>query len=161
MNIGEFNLNKGRMMGWIATRTIDLPKLGLRPVESQNELAPVYEILALNVGDRWVQVGALWEAIAKKTGEAAGRRNYRAQLVCERLTGRPADSYSNAAMEWGTVTEPLARLAFEERTGEVVNQIGFIRVFVFGTEQIANDRDVAQAWYFLLTVGAVITHQPT
>ena len=57
------------MMGWIATRTIDLPKLGLRPVESQNELAPAYEILALNVGDRWVQVGALWEAIAKKTGE--------------------------------------------------------------------------------------------
>ena len=69
MNIGEFNLNKGRMMGWIATRTIDLPKLGLRPVESENELAPTYEILALNVGDRWVQVGALWEAVAKKTGE--------------------------------------------------------------------------------------------
>jgi len=69
MNIGEFSLKKGRLMGWIATRTIDLPKLGLRPVESDNELAPAYEILALNVGGRYVQVGALWEAVAKKTGE--------------------------------------------------------------------------------------------
>lgn len=66
MNIGEFKLNKGRLMGWIATRTIDLPKLGLRPVESNAERPPAYEILALNVGDRWVQVGALWEEESKK-----------------------------------------------------------------------------------------------
>lgn len=68
------------------------------------------------------------DVLAKiKTGEAAGKRNYRAQLVCERLTGRPADSYSNAAMDWGTATEPLARIAFEERACEVVTQVGFIR----------------------------------
>jgi uncharacterized protein (DUF736 family) len=71
MNIGEFKLNNGRILGWIATRTIDLPKLGLRPVESDNDKAPVFEIVALNVGNRWVQIGALWEAIAKHTtGEA-------------------------------------------------------------------------------------------
>ena len=69
MNIGEFKLNNGRMLGWIATQSIDLPRLGLRPVESSNERAPAFEILALNVGKRWVQVGALWEATAKKTGE--------------------------------------------------------------------------------------------
>ena len=69
MNIGEFNLNKGRIIGWIATRAIDLPKLALRPVESENKLAPAYEIIAPNVGGRVVQVGALWEAVAKKTGE--------------------------------------------------------------------------------------------
>lgn len=69
MNIGEFKLNKGRILGWIATRTIDLPKLALRPVESDNELAPAFEIVAPNVGGRIVQVGALWEAIAKRTGE--------------------------------------------------------------------------------------------
>ena len=69
MNIGEFKLNKGRILGWIATRTIDLPKLALRPVESENELAPAYEIIAPNVGGRVVQVGALWEAVAKRTGE--------------------------------------------------------------------------------------------
>lgn len=67
MNIGEFQLRNGRLMGSIATRTIDLPYLGLRPVESENERAPVYEIVALNVGNRWVQVGALWEAVARNT----------------------------------------------------------------------------------------------
>lgn len=67
MNIGEFKANNGRILGSIATRTIDLPKLGLRPVESTNEKAPTFEIVALNVGNRWVQVGALWEAVAKHT----------------------------------------------------------------------------------------------
>ena len=67
MNIGEFNVRNGRLLGSIATRTIDLPRLGLRPVESVNERAPNYEIVALNVGNRWVQLGALWEAVAKHT----------------------------------------------------------------------------------------------
>jgi len=71
MNIGEFGTVNGRLLGSIATRTIDLPRLGLRKVESTNDRAPLYEILALNVGNRWVQVGALWEAVAKHTtGEA-------------------------------------------------------------------------------------------
>ncbi|AOR80843.1 DUF736 domain-containing protein (plasmid) [Novosphingobium resinovorum] len=71
MNIGEFKVVNGRTLGWIATRTIDLPQLGLRPVESEHERAPLFEILALNVGNRWVQVGALWEAVARNsTGEA-------------------------------------------------------------------------------------------
>ena len=67
MNIGEFKHSNGRLMGSIATRTIDLPRLGLRPVESTNERAPTFEIVALNVGNRWVQIGALWEAVAKHT----------------------------------------------------------------------------------------------
>lgn len=67
MNIGEFKIVNGRILGWIATRTIDLPKLGLREVDSAHERAPVYEILALNVGNRWVRIGALWEAVAKRT----------------------------------------------------------------------------------------------
>lgn len=70
MNIGEFKQSNGRILGSIATRTIDLPKLGLRNVDSSNERAPVFEIVALNVGNRWVQIGALWEAVAKhSTGE--------------------------------------------------------------------------------------------
>jgi uncharacterized protein (DUF736 family) len=67
MNIGEFKMSNGRLLGSIATRTIDLPRLGLRPVESNNDKAPAFEIVALNVGNRWVQVGALWEAVAKNT----------------------------------------------------------------------------------------------
>ena len=67
------------------------------------------------------------DVLAKiKTGEAATRRNYRVQLVTERLTGRPCESYTNAAMEWGTCTEPRAREAYEELTGELVVQAPFI-----------------------------------
>lgn len=69
MNIGEVNVVKGRLEGRIATRTIDLPRIGLRKVDSMNERAPVYEILTLNIAKRWVQIGALWEAVTKKTGE--------------------------------------------------------------------------------------------
>jgi hypothetical protein len=43
------------------------------------------------------------DIIAKtKSGPSASRENYLAQLVCERMTGKPAESYSNAAMQWGT-----------------------------------------------------------
>lgn len=47
-----------------------------------------------------------------KSGYSASRANYRAQLVCERLTGVPQDSFTNAAMQWGTETEPQARAAY-------------------------------------------------
>ncbi|TYC78745.1 DUF736 domain-containing protein [Novosphingobium sp. BW1] len=70
MNIGEVRSVNGRLTGAIATRTIDLPRIGLRKVESMSDRAPAYEILALNVARRWVQIGALWEAFSKKTGEA-------------------------------------------------------------------------------------------
>ena len=61
-----------------------------------------------------------------KTGYSASRANYEAQLICEILTGKPAESYSNAAMAWGTETEPLARAQYELKTGEMVNQVGFV-----------------------------------
>lgn len=67
------------------------------------------------------------DVIAKtKTGWGASRGNYLAQLVAERLTGAVAESYSNAAMQWGTDTEPQARLAYEFRTDATVEQIAFI-----------------------------------
>jgi putative phage-type endonuclease len=67
------------------------------------------------------------DIIAKtKTGYSASRDNYLAQLVCERLTGKPAESYSNAAMQWGTDTEPFARAAYEARMDLLVTEVGFI-----------------------------------
>jgi len=67
------------------------------------------------------------DVVAKvKSGEAAGRVNYRAQIVAERLSGQPQDSYSNAAMQWGIDTEPLARAAYEARTGAFVDQVGLV-----------------------------------
>jgi hypothetical protein len=44
-----------------------------------------------------------------KTGWGASRANYMAQLVAERLTGTVAESFTNAAMQWGTDMEPEAR----------------------------------------------------
>lgn len=61
-----------------------------------------------------------------KSGEAAGRRNYRAQLVAERLTGVPAESFTSAAMQFGIDNEPLARAAYEAHTGRLVAEVGFI-----------------------------------
>jgi putative phage-type endonuclease len=61
-----------------------------------------------------------------KTGYSASRANYEAQLICEILTGKPAESFTNAAMQWGTETEPLARAAYEVKTGNMVNQVGFV-----------------------------------
>ena len=67
------------------------------------------------------------DIIAKtKTGPSASRENYLAQLVCERLTGKPAESYSNSAMQWGTETEPFARAAYEARMDILVTEVGFI-----------------------------------
>ena len=62
-----------------------------------------------------------------KTGEAADRRNYRAQLVIERLTGNRQEGYSNAAMQWGTEQEPFARIAYMADRGMDVQEAGFIQ----------------------------------
>jgi putative phage-type endonuclease len=61
-----------------------------------------------------------------KSGESASRKNYRTELVVQRLTGVPGESFTNAAMEWGTTTEPLARIAYEAKMGIFVNQVAFI-----------------------------------
>ena len=66
------------------------------------------------------------DVLAKiRTGEAASRRNYRVQLVTERLIGAPISGFKSAAMEWGTQTEPLARVAYEAHTGDPVVETGF------------------------------------
>jgi putative phage-type endonuclease len=67
------------------------------------------------------------DVIAKtKSGYSTSRANYLAQLVAERLTGRVAESYSNAAMQHGTETEPLARMAYEAETGLMVTEVAMI-----------------------------------
>jgi len=74
-----------------------------------------------------VTASRIADVMAKtKTGYGAGRKNYMAQLVIERLTGTIADSYTNTAMQWGIDTEPYAREAYEIQTGEIVEQVGFI-----------------------------------
>lgn len=66
------------------------------------------------------------DVVAKtKSGPAASRANYMAELIAERLTGEPAERFTNAAMQWGTEKEPDARAAYEFRTDVSVSEIGF------------------------------------
>jgi putative phage-type endonuclease len=75
-----------------------------------------------------ITASRICDVIAKiKSGEAASRRDYKAQLVVERLTGLPAeDGYTNAAMQWGNEQEPFARAAYEFKYGVMVDQVGFV-----------------------------------
>jgi putative phage-type endonuclease len=57
----------------------------------------------------------------------AGRRNYRARLVVERLTGKKVEGYNGGAMKKGSEREPLAKAAYEARSGAWVRNVGFIR----------------------------------
>jgi putative phage-type endonuclease len=67
------------------------------------------------------------DVIAKtKSGYSASRENYMAQLICERMTNTVAESYTNAAMAWGTETEPLARAAYESLADVLVDEVGYI-----------------------------------
>jgi putative phage-type endonuclease len=67
------------------------------------------------------------DVLAKiKTGESASRKNYKMELVVQRLTGKPQESFTNAAMEWGTEQEPFARMAYEAHTGTFVKEEGFV-----------------------------------
>ena len=92
-------------------------------------------IVAVEQGsDEWHQLrlgkvtaSRVSDVMAKiKTGESASRKNYRAELVVQRLTGLPSESFTNAAMEWGTATEPMARIAYEIAKEVLVEQVGFI-----------------------------------
>ena len=66
------------------------------------------------------------DVLAKgKTGEAVTRQKYRMQLVAERITGLVAESFTSAAMEWGTEQEKFARIRYEADTGYFVDEAEF------------------------------------
>ena len=62
--------------------------------------------------------------LAKK--DSATRADYLTDLVLERLTGKQQEFYQNEAMQWGTDTEPQARMAYEAQTSTLVDELGFI-----------------------------------
>jgi putative phage-type endonuclease len=67
------------------------------------------------------------DIVAKtKSGYAATRKNYAAQLVCERLTGNPAETFTSPAMQWGTDTEAEARHAYRQHALCEVRECGFV-----------------------------------
>ena len=67
------------------------------------------------------------DVLAKiKSGESASRRNYKIQLVSERLTGEKQETYINQAMQDGIDREVFARDRYIQQFGEV-EEVGFIK----------------------------------
>jgi hypothetical protein len=89
----------------------------------------------LQRSDEWVEArlgkltaSRLAEAIARtKTGYGASRANLMAELVAERLTGRPADRFISVAMQHGIDTESEALSAYEFYRDTAVEQVGFVQ----------------------------------
>lgn len=61
-----------------------------------------------------------------KSGWGAGRANYKAQLIAERLTGMKQDTFMNAAMQHGVDTEEAARVAYAFLEGQTVLEEAFV-----------------------------------
>ena len=80
--------------------------------------ARVGKVTASRVGDVLAKI---------KSGEAAARRDYRAQLVAEVLTGVPQESgYINAEMQWGLDQEAFGRAAYETACGVLADEVGLV-----------------------------------
>ena len=62
----------------------------------------------------------------KSGSYGAARKNYMAELLCQRLTGQQEEKFTSAAMQHGTDTEPAARAMYMLETGEDVTETGFI-----------------------------------
>ena len=62
-----------------------------------------------------------------KGGEpSATRAQYKAQLIVEQLTGKPADMFSNKWTEHGNETEDQAAAVYEMETGERLEKVGMV-----------------------------------
>ena len=57
----------------------------------------------------------------------AEREKYLMELVIERITGRPSDHFSSAAMQWGTEQESASRMDYEAQTGRMIEEVGFLK----------------------------------
>ena len=74
-----------------------------------------------------VTASRIYDVLSKtKSGYSATRKNYMAQLLCERLTGNREEGFKTAAMQRGNDIEPKARARYMLETGELVEETGFI-----------------------------------
>lgn len=80
------------------------------------------EWFALRAG--WTTASRFAEVLAE--GQGKTRAKYLRQVVAERLTGKPTETYKNAHMERGQEQEPLARWAYELLSGHTLEQVSFI-----------------------------------
>lgn len=73
---------------------------------------------------------------------------YAMDLARERIGGVAPSKFQNAAMRLGTEQEPLARMAYERRTGNLVNEVGFFytddRLFGGSVDGLIDDDGVLE-----------------
>ena len=73
---------------------------------------------------------------------------YAMDTARERLGGRAPAKFQNGAMRTGTEQEPLARLAYERRTGNLVEEVGFFttedRLFGLSPDGLIDDDGVLE-----------------
>jgi predicted phage-related endonuclease len=62
----------------------------------------------------------------KSGKESSERENLRYEVVAERITNTFADKYMTSDMQWGVDQECAAKEAFENLTGLMVKDVGFI-----------------------------------
>lgn len=95
------------------------------PIDPRNLIQGSEEWKAARLGK--VTASRISDMIARtKTGWGASRANYMSELLCERLTGTPAEHYISAPMQYGTEMESEARAAYSFRTDSDVELIGFV-----------------------------------
>lgn len=61
-----------------------------------------------------------------KSGWGAGRANYMADIVCERLTGKATEGFRSSDMDYGNQTEDEARAAYCFFRNAKINEAAFI-----------------------------------
>lgn len=73
-------------------------------------------------------------ATTRSGASSASRKNLKAKIVIERLTGIQEDSFKSAAMQWGIDHEDEARTAYEVHRGEFVKEAGlYVHPTIKGT----------------------------
>ncbi|ECE0568957.1 TPA: lambda exonuclease family protein [Salmonella enterica subsp. enterica serovar Aberdeen] len=75
-----------------------------------------------------VTASRLYDVMTRaKSGYAASRQNYMAELICQRLTGKLEEGFTNAAMMRGTELEPVAREMYAlNEFDAVISEVGLI-----------------------------------
>lgn len=61
-----------------------------------------------------------------KSGYSASRKNYMMELLCQRLTKEREEGFTSSAMQRGVDLEPIARSAYEVKSGLLITEVGFI-----------------------------------
>lgn len=75
-------------------------------------------------------------------------QEYAMDIARERMGGVAPAKFQNAAMRTGTEQEPIARLAYERRTGNLVEEVGFFttedRLFGLSPDGLVDDDGVIE-----------------